>query len=119
MICSQTALTKNGYSEDTAWKPLTHPGDNADVDAAGSPDVKRAPLWSMWYDVRSLPHPCVKKVEIQVYHGNKSYKRYECNTHSLLCVGYGNIRGRCEPSGYEFIPELNKSVKSGCKCKED
>ena len=119
MFHSQIALTKNGYSANPAWKPLTDPGDNADEDAAGSADVKRAPLRLRWNDARSATNPCVREVRTAVHHGNKPYMHYECKTHSTLCTGYGNVKGRCEPSGYEFIFELNESVISGCKCKGD
>ena len=119
MFHSQIALTKKGYSANPAWKPLTDPGDNADEDAAGSPDTKRAPLQLRWYDVRALPHPCVKEEHTVIYHGNKWYMSYECKTHSPLCPGYGKVRGRCEPSGYTLIPVLNETVVSGCRCKAD
>ena len=111
-------MTKNGYSANPAWKPLTHQSDNADEDPAGSPDVKRAPLPSRWYDVRSSTNPCVKEERKVMYHGNKSYMSYECETHSTLCVGYGNVRGRCKTI-LSFIPELNEFVKSGCECQAD
>ena len=94
---SQIALTKKGYSANPVWKPLTDEGHNADEDAAGSPDVKRAPLRSRRFDVRSSTDSCVKEERKVLYHGNKWYMHYECNTHSPLCAGL-----RCEPSGYKF-----------------
>ena len=118
MFHSQIALTKNGYSANPAWKPLTDPGHNADEDAGGIPDAKRAPLPSRWYDVRSLTKACVKEERKVMYHGNKWYTHYECNTHSLLCPGHGNVRGRCKTI-LSFIPELNEFVKSGCECQAD
>ena len=112
MFHSQIALTKKGYSANPAWEPLTDEGDIADEDAAGSPDVKRAPLRSSWYDVRSpTSDPCVKEVHIQ-----GKYTHYECKKHSLLC----KPSFRCKAPEYEFIPELNANVNTaGCKCKED
>ena len=119
MFHSKIAFAKNGYSANPAWKTLTDPGHNADEDAGGGPDAKRAPLPSRWYVVRSATNPCVKEERTVIYHGNKSYKRYECYTHSLLCVGHGNARGRCEASNKTFIPALNEVVVSGCRCKAD
>ena len=106
---SQIALTKKGYSANSAWKPLTDPGDNADENAAGSPDVKRDPLPSSCSDFRSLTNnPCVSHIE--VYQGNKSYTRHVCKNHSLLCPGF-----TCEAQ-YCLITDLNKSVECGCRC---
>jgi len=115
------ALTKNGYSADPARKTLSDPRDgNADEDAADSLHVKPATWRASWYDVGSLHHPCVKGEPTPVvYQGNKMYMHYECKTHSELCSGPGYLRKRCEPSGYNYIPLLNKSVVSGCRCKAD
>lgn len=106
---SQIALTKKGYSANSAWKPLTDPGDNADENAAGSPDVKRDPS-SSCSDFRSrTDNPCVSHIEVY-RQGNKSYTRYVCKSHSLLCPSY-----TCEAQ-YCLITDLNKSVECGCRC---
>ena len=113
MSHSQITLTKKGYSANPAWQPLTDPGDNADENAAGSPDVKRDPSRSSCYDFRSPTDiPCGKE-HIVVYQGNKSYTRHVCPTHSLLCPGF-----RCEASKYCLITDLNKSVVCGCRCSK-
>ena len=112
---SQIALTKKGYSANPVWKPLTDEGHNADEDAAGSPDVKRAPLRSRWYGARSSTNACVKEVYL-----DKGYMHYECKTYSLLCLGDGNGNGKCEPV-YKAIAyvSLNETVTvvSGCRCQ--
>ena len=130
MFISQTALTKNAYSADPAWKTLSDPADNADEDAAGDLPVKPAPLLAsaenfltkrrtmVGYDVRSLHH-CVKEVHVFSDNSNQLHEHYVCHTHSTRCAGHGRLSNRCELSGRNFIPALNKALITGCRCQAD
>lgn len=118
-------MTKKGYSEDPAWKPLTDADDNADEDGAGGVHVKTATLRpgaeafltkrltigkKMSYDGTSLPHCAINRTII--VHNGRSYKKYVCRTHSVICSKMRCVAKR------SFIPDLGETYTSGCNCKE-